>query len=385
MRKRILVVGAGLAGSFMALLLARLGYPVEVYEKRSDPRLPGPRSGRAINLALSRSALQLLDREAGLGEQLSTISVSLRGRVLHSLTSGALFQPYVKDSADATVLNPAAGARSVPRHGLSALLAAAVSAQPGVRFHFHTRVIGCEPDEAALHLEDRRGRVSRISGEVIIAADGAFSAIRQQMVRRRRIRQQQWQLEHGYQELTIPARSQSRNSLRKQALHIWSRPGFLFMALPNADRSFAGGLFLPHRGKNGFANLRSFRSFERFLQENFPGPARLIPDLREQHARNPVNSLITVRCDPWHAGRAVLIGDACHTLYPFSGRGANLALEDCVALRNAIRQFAPDWERAFTVFTAERKPQTDYLSEATCVFSSLLLNALPEEGIAGAV
>jgi len=47
------VVGAGLAGSLMAILLGRDGYAVEVYERRPDPRLAGAEAGRSINLAIS--------------------------------------------------------------------------------------------------------------------------------------------------------------------------------------------------------------------------------------------------------------------------------------------------------------------------------------------
>lgn len=36
---RICIVGAGLAGTMMAILLAKLGYRVTVYEKREDPRV----------------------------------------------------------------------------------------------------------------------------------------------------------------------------------------------------------------------------------------------------------------------------------------------------------------------------------------------------------
>jgi kynurenine 3-monooxygenase len=36
---RICIVGAGLAGSMMAILLAKLGYRISVYEKREDPRV----------------------------------------------------------------------------------------------------------------------------------------------------------------------------------------------------------------------------------------------------------------------------------------------------------------------------------------------------------
>ncbi len=53
----ITLVGAGLAGSLLAILLSRRGYRVELYERRSDPRLNPGQAGRSINLALSTRGL----------------------------------------------------------------------------------------------------------------------------------------------------------------------------------------------------------------------------------------------------------------------------------------------------------------------------------------
>ena len=50
---RINIVGAGLAGALLALLLARRGLAVTLYERRPDPRQMRPERGRSINLALA--------------------------------------------------------------------------------------------------------------------------------------------------------------------------------------------------------------------------------------------------------------------------------------------------------------------------------------------
>jgi 2-polyprenyl-6-methoxyphenol hydroxylase-like FAD-dependent oxidoreductase len=40
----------------------------------------------------------------------------------------------------------------------------------------------------------------------------------------------------------------------------------------------------------------------------------------------------------WHRGRTVIIGDAAHAASPATGQGASMALEDAVALAEAIRE-----------------------------------------------
>ena len=51
------IVGAGLAGTLLATLLAQRGWRVEVFERRGDPRLHGYAGGRSINLALAERGL----------------------------------------------------------------------------------------------------------------------------------------------------------------------------------------------------------------------------------------------------------------------------------------------------------------------------------------
>jgi kynurenine 3-monooxygenase len=52
-KREYTLIGAGLAGSLLALLLARRGEKVRVFERRPDPRSVGYLGGRSINLALA--------------------------------------------------------------------------------------------------------------------------------------------------------------------------------------------------------------------------------------------------------------------------------------------------------------------------------------------
>ena len=60
----ITIIGGGLAGALLAILLARRGWSVDVFERRGDPRVDGYAGGRSINLALAERGLHAL-RQAG--------------------------------------------------------------------------------------------------------------------------------------------------------------------------------------------------------------------------------------------------------------------------------------------------------------------------------
>jgi kynurenine 3-monooxygenase len=89
----------------------------------------------------------------------------------------------------------------------------------------------------------------------------------------------------------------------------------------------------------------------------------LIPDLAEEFLANPTGSLVTIRCQPWRVGRAVLVGDACHAVVPFLGQGMNAAFEDCTVLHQCLREADWDWERAALRYESLRRRHTDTLAE----------------------
>ena len=87
------IVGAGLAGALLALLLARRGLRVDLFERRADPRQAQPERGRSINLALAARGMRALER-AGVLERVRPLLIAMRGRMVHELSGGAALQPY---------------------------------------------------------------------------------------------------------------------------------------------------------------------------------------------------------------------------------------------------------------------------------------------------
>lgn len=70
----------------------------------------------------------------------------------------------------------------------------------------------------------------------------------------------------------------------------------------------------------------------------------------------------TIRCARWHVDNIVLIGDAVHTAHYSIGSGTKLAMEDGIALVDALAG-SPDLESALNAYEAVRRPATEHLQE----------------------
>jgi anthraniloyl-CoA monooxygenase len=75
-------------------------------------------------------------------------------------------------------------------------------------------------------------------------------------------------------------------------------------------------------------------------------------------------SFVTVRCQSWHHGNVVLLGDAAHTAHFTIGSGTKLAMEDAVALSQALQRHPAEPEAAFTDYELERQPVVERFQEA---------------------
>lgn len=353
---RVVIVGAGLAGSLAAVYFARRGYTVDVYERRADPRLYPPGiNDRSINLGLSARGMRAL-AEVGLLTDVLKRSVPMRGRVVHSPQGEVTFQPYGVQ-ADQIL-------HSVLRDDLIALLVDAAASRPAVRFHFGWRMEQLDRDKPAVtvvSVED--GRSVEVAADLVVGADGAFSTVRAQMQHGLRADHAQEFLAWGYKELTLPVGPDGRPQVRLEALHVWPGEQGMMIAHPNVDGSLTCSLFMPWEGEPSFATLTNAQAVEEFLDANFPDARSLMPNVVEEILTHPTGHLVTVRTSHWHyADRVVLVGDACHAVYPFYGQGMNSAFEDCLVLDQCLDHHS-DRAAALAAYQAARKPHTDVLAD----------------------
>ena len=113
--KRIIIVGAGLAGAEAAFQAAERGADVTLYEMRPQSMTPAHKTGGFAELVCSNSL-----RGAGLENAVGVLKEEMRR--LHSV---------VMEAADTTRV-PAGGALAVDRHGFSDYITEKVTNHPNI-------------------------------------------------------------------------------------------------------------------------------------------------------------------------------------------------------------------------------------------------------------
>lgn len=355
---RVTIIGAGLAGSLLGIYLARRGWPVQLFELRGDLRREPVEPGRSIKLTLAERGLAAL-AELGLAEHVKRqICVPLRGRAIHSGTGTVVYQPYGKDDHEVIY--------SFSRNDLNGLLLDAAEAEPSLRIHFRQRCIDIDKESAAATFRDTAtGAETRVEADILIGADGAFSAVRRMMMVRERIDYHQEFLPWGYKELTVEATADGLPPMDRHALHVWPCGDHMLFALPNIDGSLCGVCTLPFEGRHSFASLNGEEDVERMFRTHFADLLPFMPTAVSDFQSRPISEFVTVRTSRWHhKGKILLIGDAAHSVVPFYGQGMNAAFEDCSVLNRLIEQRGTgDWHALFAELQALRKPNTDVLAQ----------------------
>jgi 2-polyprenyl-6-methoxyphenol hydroxylase-like FAD-dependent oxidoreductase len=285
---RIAVVGAGLAGLAAAAGFVRRGHDVTVFEQADSLRA----SGLAFNLAPNgTSLLPDLGVPAGRlpGEPYSRIVLRVGGREVATVRLPAFGTPHVTvERAD--------------------LLTALADTLPAGTIQFGNRCT----DAWAL----------AASHELVVAADGTHSVLREAVTRqpRHRWRWTVWQASTRAVAPLLPA----------DAGVCVIRPGF-----------FSGIFRLPDGRVTWFAEQAGIGppNGTEFLAELAADPDPLLRSVAQ--ATTPEQWIQWSAADMWppavsHRANIVLIGDAAHAMLPTIGQGACQALEDGVALAAAL-------------------------------------------------
>jgi kynurenine 3-monooxygenase len=358
----ILIIGAGLCGSLLALRMAQRGYQITLVEKRPDLRKQHQDAGRSINLALSDRGLKGL-RLAGVEKAASNLCIPMHGRMIHDIEGNTFLSKYSGRKNE--YIN------SISRPGLNMLLLDEAEKMPNVKIIFNKGCKSVDLENASATFKDYNTNQEVVyTGDVILGTDGAGSSVRKAMFNHRKFLfsfSQEW-LTHGYKEITIPAAENGGYRTEKGALHIWPRGEDMLIALPNLDGSFTVTLFLPYSNSEYcFDNLTTPEMVTEYFTKEYPDAISLMPNLVEEFFENPTGPLGTIKCSPWNSyGKTLLLGDAAHAIVPFYGQGMNASFEDVVVFDEILDRFASesiDWQKVFYEYEKARKKDTDAIAK----------------------
>jgi 2-octaprenyl-6-methoxyphenol hydroxylase len=356
----VLIVGGGMVGASLGVALAPTGLHVGVVEARPYGS-PGQPSYDDRSIALSYGSRLILS-ELGLWEGLRSevtpiraVHVSERGRFgatrLHCEEEGVPALGYVVEN------------RSVGRM-LSAALDDGVLIAPAT-----VESLEFAADHVMVHLGSD-GESRSVTTRLLVAADGTHSRIREQLGIPARTR--------DYRQAAVIANVTPGRPHRNVAYERFTDSGPLAL-LPMSESRCS--LVWTHRAED-LTQIESLSdgAFLSELQRRFGH--RLGPFVRV--GRRHSYPLVLLRACRDTAERAVLIGNASHTLHPVAGQGFNLALRDVAVLADLLstveRAGADPGEAAVLeayararrgdLRTVER--YTDALARAFVVHSSLI-------------
>ena len=309
--RKVVVVGAGPVGALAALYAATRGDEVEIYDLRTDLRDTDSTPlnfTKSINLALSERGINALrsSGHAGLLDAVLEDTIAMHGRMVHIRNAtGQLIEESQAYDVHGRFQ------RSADRSLLNKVILQELGKLSNVKLVFQHKLTGADfrKKKAWFEAADKKAyaRAPEIEVEfdLMIGADGAHSAARHHMMKYARMNYQQEYIDCLWSEFMMTPSPTGEYRISPNHLHIWPGGSFMFIALPNVDKSFTCSFFAP---VSVFEKLKKDDDeLLKFFNEQFPGVTRHISpeDLMAQFKQNPHLPLIHIKCSPHHFGDSV--------------------------------------------------------------------------------
>jgi kynurenine 3-monooxygenase len=354
MTKKIVIIGAGPCGLFLAHTLRRRGrkYQIEIYDRRPDPRLISFENSRTFPISLNTRGMTSLGIIPHLKSVVRDKTSLIKGSMLH-LSNGKI-RRAIRNSElltmDRTKLVITLLNELTKSSDLTPVKINFNSECHEINFTKKTVTFCKEPDFFSVNYD------------IIIGVDGSRSRVRRVLQKNEKLICEEKYISSDYKTLFLP----SDSTLESNYIHAWNLPdttSVLMVVSPPPELS--SGLITVPRENNRLVKLTKAEQLREFLQEKFPDLNALIPDSEiEAFLQRPIASVLTVRCDKYHYKDSVLIlGDAAHAVSPSLGLGCNSALEDVQILDSLLDEYHDNWETVISEFTHRRKADAHALLE----------------------
>ena len=337
---RIVIVGGGIGGLATAVALSQNGFQVTVLERAScfeeigaGIQL-GPNAFHALDKLKSGNAVR---KSAVYIDQLRLMNAISGEEIIHVNLTGAFRNRFG---------NPYA---VIHRGDLLRSFYQTCLGMPGVQLRTACEVVGYEQSETSISAMLRSGE--RVSGDLLVGADGLHSAMRKQLIGDGAPRMEG----HTTYRSVIPV-EQMPEDLRWNAATLWAGAKFHLVHYPlqgwkvfnlaitthnNPTEAVAGKPVTHEEVMAGFVGVHP--RAQAIIRHGRDWKAWVICD------RDPVES--------WIDGRAILLGDAAHPMLQYFAQGACMALEDAVCLAETLSSHR-SWRDGLQAYQSARLLRT---------------------------
>lgn len=341
-KPHVLIAGAGVGGLTTALALLQAGFDVDVYEQAPELNELG------AGVQVSANGTRVL-YELGLQDALTRIGTESSGKEVRLWNTGQTW-PLV-DFGDTSVERYGFPYLTLHRADFQGVLAAAVRARKPDAIHVGKRCEGMTVSPAGVTLELVGGE--RVSGDVLVGADGIHSQIRQTLFGGERAQFTGFMVWRG-----LVPRDHVNPRFRSRGV-LWIGPGAHIMHYPLRQGEVFNFFGLVERGdwtsdrwnERGTIPecLVDFAGWHQDVHDMISGIE--VPFKWALIDREPLSR--------WSVGRVTLLGDSCHSTLPLLAQGANMAIEDACVFVRCLRAFPDDVEGALAAYEAARRPRAN--------------------------
>lgn len=352
-KEKIAIVGAGLGGSFLAVLLAKKGYTVTIYERLSKKEIIEDAFKRSYNIILYGYAIEIL-KKTGIWDAVNPFLFSLKGTITHIPHATPI--KTVGDQKKIQYL-------TINRFQLARIFLQEAIKYPQVNIHYDTPVLSINRHDKTITIQKENNKIETVSTNIIIGADGINSTVRIFLQQGAETTHIQEFSSFCYQQIMLSESLVNKLGLEKQFEHTWTQKNTFITSHFDNENNLSALLVYP-RITNGSDSLSSETKIETFIQKNYPDLLPILPEITQMLMKNPVGNFATIHTAPWYyKDFMVLIGDAAHGFYPFFGQGTSAALGDCMALIELIDKNTDNWETIFTTYQQRRKRHMDTMGD----------------------
>jgi 2-polyprenyl-6-methoxyphenol hydroxylase-like FAD-dependent oxidoreductase len=214
---------------------------------------------------------------------------------------------------------------------------------------------GGPSEPAAVHLADG----STIEAELVVAADGVGSTVRRALFGRSGRR------DAGF--TAFRAVVERVHGARLEGLVVWGR-GARFGIIPVSAGSAAWFAALDEPADLPAAEAHAV---VRERLRGWPEPAEALVAATPAGALRADRVAFSLPPPAWHVGRAALLGDAAHAMTPSLGQGAAQAIEDAVALGEAVAAHPGDIPAALAAYARRRRRRAEAVAARSAALDRL--------------
>ena len=310
----VVVIGAGVAGSSLALSLAKEGVDVCLIDKGTPEIKEDISRGRtaALNLA-SQNILEKLGVKRGIQNYLTPFK-----------------NIYVWDSEGTSSLEFSSDEIGQPKLGdvvtNNAILSSIFLLLPNhknLRFLSGDKLKTLDPQEESIKVRTEGGE--NISCKLVVGADGGLSSVRELSS----INIRTW----SYDQKALIANLKAEKSHNNTAYQVFTKNGPI--ALLPMQKDNEESLSLVWSADIDYAERLLDLDIPSFLNELERKTESVLGKLSMdgEMSSYPLHQL---HAKDYYAQRVVLIGDAAHSMHPLAGQGLNLGLGDVEELASRI-------------------------------------------------